>query len=309
MIAKPARSHRPKSTRRDALPPRYLPGYDKACNLPMSREEEVAAFTALRAGDESQRDRIACANMRFCIEVAGHYDGRGVLLADLVQEGASGMLVAIERFDHTRGLKFISYAVWWIRQACHAAIGDQATTVRLPLNKFAANGRVFRRVRQMEAEQGRPVDPTEAAKELGVEFVGAMQFWSLDQPVPGYDENNDRGLFANTTKSTIDRLSVEPEDHTAEDDLREWVRSLLDNEELRGWQDHLRLTERERTILVLYFGFNGLDPLTLEQIGVALGVTRERIRQCKDKALAKLKARIERQGDERWEQVMELVEG
>ena len=288
----------------DQTPPvGYAPGYQRAVTDPMTRAEECQAFEALRAGDESQRDRITQANLRFVFDVAKHFEGQGLDREDLVQEGICGMMVAVDKFDHTLGWKFISYAVHWIRQALHAATGSQGP-IYTPLNQVKDHYHAAQHRRKMEATRERPVSLQEAAEDLGLppSYLPPAKVYSLDSPRMDFDPDTDQSYLANATPDTLDVLAVEPEDHTVEDELRQWVAALLENR--LGYPfSWTALTPREADILRAYYGFGGCPPLTLEQIGANLGITRERVRQLNVKALSKLKARI---GEQRGE-LMEMV--
>lgn len=295
------------STAASYTPAGYLAGYEQHDTPSMSREDEVVAFVALRAGDESQRERIFRANLRFALMIAGSpvYRGRGLDPDDLAQEALSGLLVAIERFDETRGFKFLSYAVWWIRQAITKAIELHGRTVREPLNVLQRQYRVRQRQRAIEAERGCFVPYAEAAEDLGEETIDPIAIVSLDSPKPGYDPDSDQAAGYNAAPEYLDILAVIPDEALAVDTLREQVRRLLDNEDLPRWARYLRLAERERGILVAYYGLGEAPAMTLDAIGAEMGLTRERIRQIKEQALAKLKMRTDRHRAE----LMELVEG
>ena len=284
--------------KRSQHPPNFLAGYDGQCLPPMSREAEVDAFQRLRAGDESQRELIVRANIRFALGIARSFLGRGLEADDLGQIALDGLLTAVDKFDESRGFKFISYAVHWIRQALHAATGSQGP-VYTPLNQVKDHYHAAQHRRKLEAEYQRPVSLQEAAEYLGLppSYLPPAKVYSLDSPRMDFDPDTDQSYLSNATPDTLGVLAVEPEDHTVEDELRQWVAALLENR--LGYPfSWTALTPREADILRAYYGFGGCPPLTLEQIGANLGITRERVRQLNVKALSKLKARI---GEQRGE--------
>jgi len=242
------------------------------------REEEVELAQRIRGGDEEALDRLVTANLRFVVSVAKGYAKQGVPLSDLINEGNSGLIKAARRFDETRGFKFISYAVWWIRQAILQALAEQSRIVRVPLNRVTVLYRLGRASQALEQELGREPTAAELAAHLGLKesevavtlFV-ANSHVSLDSPGQG---NDDGGL--------VDVL-VDASQRQVDEDLVEEAMTL----EIEGAL--AALTEREARVVRLYFGIGGSDPCTLEAIGREFGLTRERIRQIKQKALEKLR--------------------
>ena len=245
---------------------------------PLSREREVELSERINEGDMEARNELAQANLRFVIEVAKNYQNRGLSLPDLISAGNLGLLTAAERFDGTRGVKFISYAVWWIRQSILQAVADQARTVRLPLNKLSQLREISEAARRLS--QGREIEPNvdDIADDLDLSMhdvvntmLSARAVRSLDATFDGEDE-----------RSLLD---------TIPDSAQGAPDSLLDAESVRGQVDRVlaNLDGREEYVILRYFGLDGDEPLTLDQIGDQLGVTRERIRQIKERALSRLR--------------------
>ncbi len=245
---------------------------------PLSREREVELSERINEGDMEARNELVQANLRFVIEVAKNYQNRGLSLPDLISAGNLGLLTAAERFDGTRGFKFISYAVWWIRQSILQAVADQARTVRLPLNKLSQLREISEAARRLG--QGREAEPNvdEIADDLDLSMhdvvntmLSARAVRSLDATFEGEDERNLLDTIADSAQGPPD--------------------SLLDAESVRGQVDRIlaNLDGREEYVILRYFGLDGDEPLTLDQIDDQLGVTRERIRQIKERALSRLR--------------------
>jgi len=251
---------------------------DIANSKPLSREREVELSTRIQAGDITARDEMVQANLRFVVDVAKKYQNRGLSLSDLISAGNLGLLTAAERFDGTKGYKFISYAVWWIRQSILQTIAEHARTVRLPLNKVSLLKDISKASQRLG--QGREGDPgiEEIAEELDVPaeevletMLSARTVRSLDEAFEEDDERSLLNILADSSQETPDA-----------DILRESAR-----EQLEGVLNSL--DDRELRIIRLYFGLDGNEALTLEQIGGLMGLTRERIRQLKERALSKLR--------------------
>ena len=246
----------------------------------LSRDDEAALGRRIRAGDTDAVDALVRSNLRFVVSVAKKYQHQGVSLSDLINEGNLGLMRAAHRFDVTRGMRFISYAVWWIRQAIFHAMADQARIVRVPRQRAAMLARVGRQRRSIEQVLGRHVTSAELAESAGEaasnETDVAAAFAMMRPPL---------SLDAPTTPTGADRLldripdaeCAQPDDALQAEALVETVAASLGG-----------LRERDARVLRLYFGFEG-DPLTLEEIGAQLGVTRERARQIKERALARLR--------------------
>ena len=247
---------------------------------PLSRQREAELSARIQAGDMGARDKLVTANLRFVIDVAKKFLNRGLSLEDLISAGNEGLIKAAERFDGTKGYKFISYAVWWIKQSIQQTIAEQARIVRLPLNKLSQLKDISRAVRKL----GQVLEREPSAEEIAAE---------LDRPA---DEVQDTMLSAHTVTSLdepfeddddLSPLSLRADDNQATPDsdvLQNSVRAHLE-EVLASLED------RELYILHRYFGLDGSQALTLEQIGELMGLTRERVRQLKERALNKIKAR------------------
>jgi len=253
---------------------------DIAESKPLSREREVALAERIKDGDMEARDELVQANLRFVIDVAKNYQNRGLSLSDLISAGNLGLITAAERFDGTKGYKFISYAVWWIRQSILQTIAEDARTVHLPANKLSLLKDISKVSRRLS--QGRESDPgiEEIAAELDIQadevletILSARAVRSLDEV---FTEEDERSLL----DTLVDERQETPDD------------SILNKEAERQIDIALyHLDERERYIIRLYFGLDGNEVLTLEQIGGLMGLTRERVRQLKERSLAKLRAR------------------
>ncbi len=244
----------------------------------LDRDEEVRLARAIHAGDQGALNQLVAANLRFVVSVAKRYRHHGVAFADLVNEGNVGLIRAARRFDETKGVRFISYAVWWIRQAMMQAIAEQSRIVRVPVGRMDEANRVVRMSRRMSQELGRRPTPEEVGLELDlspeeVQRALSMQsgYVSLDAPVPETEDTSMLELIP-------DREGEEPDERTQREALRDVLEASLTH-----------LPEREARILRLYFGLDGEEPHTLEAIGREFSVSRERIRQIKDRALVRLR--------------------
>jgi RNA polymerase primary sigma factor len=224
------------------------------------------------------RDQLVQANLRFVIDVAKNYQNRGLSLSDLISAGNVGLLTAAERFDGTKGYKFISYAVWWIKQSILQTIAEHARTVRLPLNKLSLLKDISKVSRQLG--QGRDSEPKieEIAAELDVPaqevldtMLSARTVRSLDETFEDDDERNLLNILSDENQDS-------PDTEVLRDSAREQLEGVLNS-----------LDDRELRIIRLYFGLDGNEALTLEQIGGLMNVTRERVRQLKELALSKLR--------------------
>jgi len=249
-------------------------------NTPLlTREQERDLAKRIRKGDEKALHALVKANLRFVVSIAKQYVNQGLSLADLVNEGNLGLIKAAYRFDEKRGYKFISYAVWWIRQAMLQALAEQSRIVRLPLNRAGTLYRIGKAARQLDQELGRSPEVSEIAEKLKLphdEVRDTMQIanshLSLDASFSNDQEEN----------SLVDYLA---DDNLEAPDEQTYVNALSDD--MQKALD--TLTDRERQILSLYFGIEGEEPLTLEEIGKRMNLTRERIRQIKEKAILRLR--------------------
>jgi len=244
----------------------------------ISREEEAELARRIRVGDQEALDKLVRSNLRFVVSVAKKYQNQGVSLSDLINEGNLGLIRAAHKFDETKGIKFISYAVWWIRQAILQALAEQSRIVRVPLNRAGTLHRIGKRANSLLQELGREATHAEIAEGMDIteeEVAKTMSIsqvhLSLDAPLTPGEDNRLLDYLADTVNPT-------PDEQTFEKALTEAIEDSLGG-----------LKEREAKILRLYFGIDGAEPMTLEEIGTLLGITRERVRQIKEKALSRLR--------------------
>jgi len=243
-------------------------------------EEEVQLALRIRQGEQRALDRLVKANLRFVVSVAKQYQNQGLSLPDLINEGNLGLIKAALRFDETRGFKFISYAVWWIRQSILQALAEQSRIVRLPLNKVGLTNRISKAYQQLEQEFEREPTAEELADllEIGIEEVAASmnistRHISMDSPLSEGEENTlvDVMENPNAERTDIQLEYYESLNHEINKSLR-------------------TLTERQKEVVCYYFGIGVDHPMSLEDIGDHFNLTRERVRQIKDKAISKLKS-------------------
>lgn len=258
---------------------RYLEEINKTSLL--TREQEKDLAKRIRKGDEGALHSLVKANLRFVVSIAKQYASQGLSLNDLINEGNLGLIRAAHRFDEKRGYKFISYAVWWIRQAILQVLAEQSRIVRLPLNRANALYQIGKAAKQLDQELGRNPDADEIAKRLKLPFdevLYTMQIanshLSLDAT---YSSSSDR---EDTIGDSMEDENAEsPDEEVCVSALREDMKRALDT-----------LTDRERAILYFYFGLKEDEPpMTLEEIGERMNLTRERIRQIKEKAILRLR--------------------
>jgi RNA polymerase primary sigma factor len=242
-------------------------------------EEEVNLAIRIKQGDQRALEKLTKANLRFVVSVAKQYQNQGLSLSDLINEGNLGLIKAAQRFDETRGFKFISYAVWWIRQSILQALAEQSRIVRLPLNKVGLSNKISKAYSQLEQEFEREPSPDELATilEINTEEVEATlgvaaRHVSMDAPFIDGEDNSLLDVLENPNAVSAD----EELDH--HDSLRREIERSLST-----------LTDRQKDVIILYFGIAVEHPMSLEDIGEKFGLTRERVRQIKDKAITKLR--------------------
>lgn len=246
----------------------------------ITAEEEVDLAQRIRQGDQAALEKLTKANLRFVVSVSKQYQNQGLTLPDLINEGNLGLIKAAQRFDETRGFKFISYAVWWIRQSILQALAEQSRIVRLPLNKIGSINKINKAFSKLEQQYERPPSPAELAEclEMTIDEVkqslqNSGRHISMDAPL-----SNDDDASNNMYEVYNPEGNATPEDNLLSQSLRLEIERSLHT-----------LTSREADVIKLYFGLSGEHPLTLEEIGENFDLTRERVRQIKEKALRRLK--------------------
>ncbi len=261
----------------DTLIDQYFHEIENSVGL--SAEQEIAVAKLIKQGDEEALASLVSANLRFVVSVAKQYQNLGLPLSDLINEGNMGLIIAAKRFDGSKGFKFISYAVWWIRQAILQALAEQSRIVRLPLNRIGELTRVNKVLTKLEQRLGRPPELEEIAAELetdpgDMDLLLRLAQRPVSLEMPCDDSEQDRCLGDLLPDESL----------PASDDV-------LSEEELKGEIKRAMhaLTEGEARVLRMYYGLDGHEPMTLEEIGAYVGRTRERVRQIKEKALQKLR--------------------
>ncbi|MBR6928999.1 MAG: sigma-70 family RNA polymerase sigma factor [Bacteroidales bacterium] len=244
----------------------------------ISAEEEVELAQRIKQGDKIALEKLTKANLRFVVSVAKQYQNQGLSLPDLINEGNLGLIKAAQRFDETRGFKFISYAVWWIRQSILQALAEQSRIVRLPLNKIGSINKINKTYAKLEQEFEREPNAEEIAEVLEIteqevkeSMKNAGRHISMDAPLVQDEDNTMYDVLKSEEAPT-------PETELLYESLRKEIDRAIST-----------LTQREQDVVRLYFGLNGSHPMTLEEIGEKFDLTRERVRQIKEKAIRRLK--------------------
>ena len=245
----------------------------------LSPEKEVELAKRIKKGDKAALHKLIKANLRFVVSVSKQYQNQGLSLPDLINEGNLGLIKAAKRFDETRGFKFISYAVWWIRQSILQALAEQARIVRLPLNRIGSINKVSRAFSVLEQKYERPPTHDEIAKELEIapsdvkdSIDSSNRHVSIDAPIQVGENGSLEDMLISTDLPSPDKNLIS-------DSLSKEINRSLST-----------LTAREAEIIKLYYGLNGIQPHTLEEIGEIFYLTRERVRQIKEKAIKRLKS-------------------
>jgi RNA polymerase primary sigma factor len=263
---------------------RDLPSLDKYLqeigrkNL-INPTEEVELARRIREGDAKAMEKLILANLRFVVSVSKQYQNQGLTLPDLINEGNIGLIKAAARFDETKGFKFISYAVWWIRQSILQAIAEQSRLVRLPLNKIGLMNKLNRTISKMEQNLGRMPSEDEIAEEAHMDMEDIQRYLnnngrhvSMDAPLSQGEETNLYDVILNADAS-------DPEEELLNDSLNLEIERALKH-----------IGERDAEILRLFYGLHGVPPHSLDEIGEKFNLTRERVRQIKEKSIQKLKS-------------------
>ncbi len=244
----------------------------------LTADQEIELAKRIKKGDQTALETLTKANLRFVVSVAKQYQNQGLDLCDLINEGNLGLIKAAKRFDETRGFKFISYAVWWIRQSILQALAEQSRVVRLPLNRVGALNKIGKTYNQLEQQMEREPTPDEIAQELEMsafEVTDTMKrsgrHLSMDAPFNMGEENRLLDILHNDSQPA-------PDSNLMGESLRTEVQRAL-----------ATLSEREAEVVRLYFGLHREHPMTLEEIGEKFSLTRERVRQIKEKALRRLR--------------------
>ena len=244
----------------------------------ITADEEVELAQKIKAGDQAALEKLTKANLRFVVSVAKQYQNQGLTLPDLINEGNLGLIKAAQRFDETRGFKFISYAVWWIRQSILQALAEQSRIVRLPLNKIGSINKINKMYALLEQSNERPPTAEEIAKELDMtvndvreSMKNSGRHLSMDAPLVEVEDSNLYDVLRSGESPNPDRALIQ-------ESLRTEIERSLET-----------LTPREADVVRLYFGLGDQHPMTLEEIGETFDLTRERVRQIKEKAIRRLK--------------------
>ncbi|MGJ5641827.1 sigma-70 family RNA polymerase sigma factor [Formosa sp. S-31] len=244
----------------------------------ITAEEEVELAQRIKTGDQAALDKLTTSNLRFVVSVAKQYQNQGLTLPDLINEGNAGLVKAAKRFDETRGFKFISYAVWWIRQAILQALAEQSRIVRLPLNKIGSINKINKAYSFLEQSHERPPSPDEIANELDMTVNEVKQslkntgrHLSMDAPLKEGENSNLYDVFKSGE-------SPNPDNNLINESLNMEINRALDT-----------LSPRESDVIRLFFGLTNEAPMSLDEIGETFDLTRERVRQIKEKGIRRLR--------------------
>ncbi|MGE5499123.1 MAG: RNA polymerase sigma factor RpoD/SigA [Syntrophothermus sp.] len=245
----------------------------------LTPDEEIELAVRIKKGDQTALEKLTKANLRFVVSVAKQYQNQGLSLGDLINEGNLGLMKAAKKFDETKGFKFISYAVWWIRQSILQAIGEHSRIVRLPLNRVGTLSKIAKAHNSLEQEYERAPNVDELAKELNIDVTEVLYAMEISGRHISMDAPFSQGEESNNLLDVIpDFQQPEPDSKLMQQSLKEEIESTL-----------ATLSEREATVIKHYFGIDTENSLTLEELGDKLNLTRERVRQIKEKALRRLR--------------------
>ncbi|MDP6877161.1 MAG: RNA polymerase sigma factor RpoD/SigA [Candidatus Marinimicrobia bacterium] len=247
---------------------------------PLNPDREVELAIKIKQGNHTALEELVKANLRFVVSVAKDYQGQGLPLTDLINEGNLGLIKAAGRFDETRGFKFISYAVWWIRQSILQALAEHSRIVRLPLNRVGTISKITKTAEKLEAEIERSPNEKEIGRQLNMtpdEVIDAMRISRRHQSLNAPFRDGDKNSLIDIIK---DENQLEPDTPLMNDSLKDEIRNSLDT-----------LKDRERMVIKMYFGIERDYALTLNEIGEEFNLTRERVRQIKEKAIRRLRHR------------------
>ncbi|PKQ43697.1 sigma-70 family RNA polymerase sigma factor [Confluentibacter flavum] len=244
----------------------------------ITSDEEVELAQKIRAGDQKALDKLTTANLRFVVSVSKQYQNQGLALPDLINEGNAGLVKAAKRFDETRGFKFISYAVWWIRQAILQALAEQSRIVRLPLNKIGSINKINKAYSFLEQTHERPPSAEEIANSLDFTVSNVKQSMKISGKHVSMDAPLKEGETSNLYDVVQSGESPMPDVHLMNDSLNVEVNRVLKT-----------LSDKESEVISHYYGINKKQPMSLQEIGEAFGLTRERVRQIKEKAIRRLR--------------------
>ncbi|MCL5129052.1 MULTISPECIES: RNA polymerase sigma factor RpoD/SigA [unclassified Algibacter] len=244
----------------------------------ITAEEEVELAQLIKNGDQKALDTLTTANLRFVVSVSKQYQNQGLTLPDLINEGNAGLVKAAKRFDETRGFKFISYAVWWIRQAILQALAEQSRIVRLPLNKIGSINKINKAYSFLEQENERPPSAQEIANKLDLSLTDVKQSMKISGRHVSMDAPFQEGETSNLYDVMNSSESPRPDSGLMQDALNIEVNRALNS-----------LSEKEAEVIRHYYGISKKQPMSLQEIGDSFGLTRERVRQIKEKGIRRLR--------------------